>query len=315
MSGAQARWMRKWDHFWRLRRHRADSGVTLVELLVVLLVTAIVMSLAGEFIVNVSTQSSAMLNTVKGINSQTGADLSLIQYLRASTELLGVYNSAGSQIGPSSTQLDMVINDGFNTTNAQPSNWGQTQPYQSNCTNIDVLWWVPTSPAHADAQLVVTSDIPSAGLPSTPPWSSVAANGAAPYNFSPTSPCAPTTGIRALTSYYALSSQTDPVFTYWAWSTTSTSTTSTTVAAPNIPPGLVQLPVTAGGVLPACAIPEVAAVGVHITFLAGPQIPTAGYATDQPTTLNTLVFLIGSSTSGATTTSSSTTSTTSACPE
>jgi hypothetical protein len=57
----------------------------------------------------------------------------------------------------------------------------------------------------------------------------------------------------------------------------------------------------------------VAAVGVHVTFLAGPQTPKEGYAADEPTTLNTLVFLIGSSTSGATTTT--TTSTTVVCPE
>jgi hypothetical protein len=67
-------------------------------------------------------------------------------------------------------------------------------------------------------------------------------------------------------------------------------------------------------VIPVCALSEVAAVGIHVTFLAGPQEPREGYAADQPTTLNTLVFLIGNATAGATT-STTTTSTTSACPE
>jgi hypothetical protein len=295
--------------------------MTLVELVVVLLIVSIVMSLASLLIVNVNRQSSDMLDTISGIQSQTGADLQLIQYLRASTVLLGVYNKAGQQIGPSATELDMVVNDGFQTASAA-SNWGQTQTYQSNCTNIDALWNVPTTPANADAQFVVSTDLPSSGPPNTTPWSGVAANGTGPYSFSPASPCSPMNGaspapVRAISTYYALSAQVDPVFTYWAWTTTASSTTSTTVALPNIPPGLVQLPLVSG-VLPACAIPEVAAVGVHITFLAGPQTPKEGYAADEPTTLNTLVFLIGSSTSGATTTTtqaSTTTTTTVACPE
>jgi prepilin-type N-terminal cleavage/methylation domain-containing protein len=301
-----------------------DSGLTLVELVVVMIIIAVVMSLASLLIVNVNRQSSDMLDTVTGIDSQSGADQQLISYLRASTELLGVYNSGGHQIGPSASELDMVVNDGFGNSSCAPaylitcsytSNWGSTaQAYQSNCTNIDALWSVPTSPANADAVFQVATDLPSTGLPNQAPWSAVAANGTGPYSYSPASPCKPSAaaGFRTISSYFALSAQVDPVFTYWAWSTTATSTTSTTVPIPNIPPGLVQLPLVSG-VLPACAIPEVAAVGVHVTFLAGPQTPKEGYAADEPTTLNTLVFLIGSSTSGATTTT--TTSTTVVCPE
>ena len=145
----------------------------------------------------------------------------------------------------------------------------------------------------------------------------MSANGPGPYTYSPTSPCSPpaSSAIRGISNYFALASQTDPVFTYWGWSTTGASTTSTSIADPNIPPGLIQLPLTTSGVLPQCALNKVAAVGVHVTFLAGPQTPKEGYAADQPTTLNTLVFLIGSSTAGATTTSSSTTTTTGACPD
>jgi hypothetical protein len=63
--------------------------------------------------------------------------------------------------------------------------------------------------------------------------------------------------------------------------------------------------------LPACAINEVAAVGVHITFLAGPQVPTEGYAADEPTTLDTIVYLRGSAMAAAAPTT--TTSTLVAC--
>jgi prepilin-type N-terminal cleavage/methylation domain-containing protein len=314
----QGRFGRRWRHFWQLRSRRGDSGLTLAELVVVLLIVSIVMSLASLLIINVNRQSADMLDTVSGIDSQTGADLQLVQYLQASTRLLGVYNNSGQEIGPSATELDMIVNDGFNTTSTSLSNWGQTQTYQSNCTNIDATWVIPSGGGpNADAQFVVSSDVPSTGPPYTQtPWSNLTtADGAGPYTFSPASPCSPATALRGISSYFALSSQTDPVFTYWAWSTTASSTTSTTVATPNIPPGLVQLPLVSG-VLPACAIPEVAAVGVHVTFLAGPQTPKEGYAADQPTTLNTLVFLIGSSTSGATTTTTpAVTTTTVACSE
>jgi hypothetical protein len=291
--------------------------LTLVELVVTLLVTSIIMTLAGVLVVSVNQQSTDMLDTIKGVESQTGADLSFVQYLRGATELLGVYNNANQQIGPSASELDMVVNDGFSTASSK-SNWGQTQANQSNCTNIDAVWWVPTTPVNADAEFIVSSDIPSTGLPATSPWSSVPANGSGPYTYSPTSLCAPSggaSGIRALSSYFGLAGQVDPVFTYWAWSTTSSSTTSTSVATPDVPPGLLQLPLVSG-VLPACAIPEVAAVGIHVTFLAGPQTPKEGFAADEPTTLNTLVFLVGAATAGATTTTTSAvTTTTTACSE
>jgi hypothetical protein len=68
-------------------------------------------------------------------------------------------------------------------------------------------------------------------------------------------------------------------------------------------------------VVPACAINEVAAVGIHITFLAGPQVPTEGYAADEPTTLDTIVYLRGSAMATTTTTAPTTTTTTTApCP-
>ena len=92
-----------------------------------------------------------------------------------------------------------------------------------------------------------------------------------------------------------LSSQTSPVFTYYSYVGTT------------LTPLSIQNPV------PACALNEIAAIGIHVTFLAGPQIPTEGYAADEPTTLDTIVYLRGSSTAATSTTT--TTSTLVACPE
>lgn len=306
--------------FWTLRHRPDESGLTLVEMIVVLVVISIIVTLSTTLIINANQQTTDMLDTIKGIESQTGAEQAFINFLRGSTELLTVYNSSGTQIGPSNSQLDMVVNEGFKTASG-PSNWGQTQPYQSNCTNVDALYWAPSTPVGADAQFTVSADIPGTGIPNMNPWSGVAALGTGPFNYTPASPCTPpvATGvnpplIHGISNYYALANQPDPVFTYWAWTQNlATTSTTTTVARPEIPPDLVQLPVNASGVLPACAVSDVAAVGVHVTFLAGPQTPHEGFAADEPTTLNTLIFLIGNSTSGATTTTSSTTSTTVAC--
>ncbi len=304
--------------FWTLRHTPDDSGMTLVELVVVLVVISIVMTLSTTLIINANQQTTDMLDTVKGIESQTGAEEAFINFLRGSTEILTVNNSAGAQVAPSTSELDIVVNDGFNTSDAT-SNWGQTQPYQSNCTNVDAIDWTPSSPAGADAQFSVSADIPSTGMPNMSPWSNVAALGPAPYTYSPKSPCAPPVAsganpplIHSISNYYALSNQPDPAFTYWAWQSSLSTTLPAPPAALEVPPGLVQLPVNGSNVLPACAVQDIAAVGVHVTFLAGPQTPHEGFAADQPTTLNTLIFLIGSSTSGATT-STTTTSSTVAC--
>jgi prepilin-type N-terminal cleavage/methylation domain-containing protein len=297
-----------------------DSGFTLVELLVTLLILSIVMSITTALVIAVGQQTTNITDTVQGIQQEGSASAGLIQYLRGAVQILPVYNSAGAQIGPSATQLDVVANDGFNV-NSYTNNYGVTAANQSNCTNIDALWY-KTSTSTA-AAFDISFDVPSSGLPQQLPWSALTStDGTAPYTYSPSSPCSPpTTGtpdteVRTLADYQALSTQVDPVFTYWTFQPGAT-TTSTTLATPNIPPGLVQLP-TAGtaAVLPLCALNRVAAIGVHVTFLAGAQKATNGASTDEPTTLNTLVYLRGSSTSNAPTTSSSTTTTTSTtCPE
>jgi len=52
--------------------------------------------------------------------------------------------------------------------------------------------------------------------------------------------------------------------------------------------GTTLTPLSIQNPVPACALNEIAAIGIHVTFLAGPQIPTEGYAADEPTTLDTI---------------------------
>jgi len=102
-----------------------------------------------------------------------------------------------------------------------------------------------------------------------------------PTAFTPASTCTPTSlKPRTVATYYALSSQKhDDQPGLHVLLLGQLSTDAAPVQTPSVP---------------ACAINEIAAVGVHITFLAGPQVPTEGYAADEPTTLDTIVYLRGS---------------------
>lgn len=100
---------------------------------------------------------------------------------------------------------------------------------------------------------------------------------------------------RTVATYYAYNAQTFPVFTYYKYAGTDLQALTEPV--------------------PACAMNEIVAVGVHVTFLAGPQVPAGGFAADLPTTLDTTVFLHGAGLGTTTTSSSTSTTSTTACPE
>jgi len=62
--------------------------------------------------------------------------------------------------------------------------------------------------------------------------------------------------------------------------------------------------------VPACAYPEIYALGINVSFLAGPQRPAEGYAADLPSTLRTTIYLRNPTSTSSTTTSSTTSTTT-----
>jgi prepilin-type N-terminal cleavage/methylation domain-containing protein len=270
VSGLQ----RALERRWRSAAHDAptasEHGFTALELITVLAILAVVFTIVTSLFVSFNQQTTNTKDSVVGIQEETQAQQTLIQYLRGASQLLPVYASSGAQVGPSAKELDAITSEGFNTST-----------YNSNCTNLDALWFVPSGVAHPDAQFDITFDVPASGPPSGQPWSLITPAVDVPTAFTPASTCTPTSlKPRTVATYYALSSQnmtTSPVFTYYYW----------------VNSVLTPLPVQTPSV-PACAINEIAAVGVHITFLAGPQVPTEGYAADEPTTLDTIVYLRGS---------------------
>ena len=288
MKGLQRAIGRSWPSSARRDPTAPESGFTALELITVLAILAVVFTIVTSLFTSFNQQTTNTKDSVVGIQEETEAQQTLIQYLRGASQLLPVYASSGAQVGPSATELDAITTEGFNTST-----------YNSNCTNLDALWFVPSGVAHPDAQFDITFDVPASGPPSGQPWSSITPAVDVPTAFTPASTCTPTASPkpRTVATYYALSTQnmtTSPVFTYYYWNNTV----------------LTALPLQSG-VLPACAINEVAAVGVHITFLAGPQVPTEGYAADEPTTLDTIVYLRGSAMAAAAPTT--TTSTLVAC--
>ncbi len=287
MSGLQRALERRWPSAERSDPRACERGFTALELITVLAILAVVFTIVTSLFISFNQQTTNTQDSVVGIQEETQAQQTLIQYLRGASQLLPAYNSYGTQVGPSSTELDAITTEGFNTTT-----------YNSNCTNLDALWFKPVGAVHADAQFDITFDVPAAGPPSGLPWSSLIPVDV-PAAFTPASSCTPaSTKPRTVATYFALSSQTSPVFTYYFWNN------SVLTALP------VQTPY-----VPACAINEIAAVGIHITFLAGPQVPTEGYAADEPTTLDTIVYLRGSAMASSATTSTTTTTTTTApCP-
>ena len=296
MSGLQRALERRWPSAARSTPTASDRGFTALELITVLAILAVVFTIVTSLFISFNQQTTNTQDSVVGIQEETQAQQTLIQYLRGASQLLAVYDSSGTQVGPSPTEVDAITSEGFNTST-----------YNSNCTNLDALWFKPSGAVHADAQFDITFDVPASGpaggLGTPPsPWSSVTPAVDVPTTFTPASTCTPAApSPRTVATYFALSSQnmsTNPVFTYYFWNNAV----------------LTALPVQTPYV-PSCAINEIAAVGIHITFLAGPQVPTEGYAADEPTTLATIVYLRGSAMASTATTSSTTTTTTTApCP-
>ncbi|MGO9582069.1 MAG: type II secretion system protein [Acidimicrobiales bacterium] len=290
MNGLQRALERRWPRAARRGPTACERGFTALELITVLAILSVVFTIVTSLFISFNQQTSNTEDSVTAVRQETEAGQTLVQYLRGASQLLAVYDAGGAQVGPSPTELDVVTSAGFNTGT-----------YSSNCTNLDAVWFKPSGAVHDDAQFDITFDVPASGpangAGSPPlPWSSVTPSVDIPTAFDPASPCTPGSSTqRTVATYYALSTQTSPVFTYYEY------------VGPALTPLAIENPV------PACAINEIAAVGIHVTFLAGPQTPTEGYAADQPTTLDTVVFLRGSSTAPTSTTT--TTSTTVACPE
>lgn len=85
-------------------------------------------------------------------------------------------------------------------------------------------------------------------------------------------------------TYYAVNSSS--VFTYYYNDSTSTTTSTSTSTSTSLPAGLAATSTPTNAQLS-----EIVAVGVSVTFLAGPHVPTEGYQAVHPTTFQTTIYL------------------------
>ena len=206
MSGLQRALERRWPSAARSDPRACERGFTALELITVLAILAVVFTIVTSLFISFNQQTTNTQDSVVGIQEETQAQQTLIQYLRGASQLLPVYDSSGTQVGPSATELDAITSEGFNTST-----------YNSNCTNLDALWFKPSGAVHADAQFDITFDVPASGPPSGLPWSSLIPVDV-PAAFTPASSCTPASPTpRTVATYFALSSQTSPVFTYYFW--------------------------------------------------------------------------------------------------
>lgn len=103
--------------------------------------------------------------------------------------------------------------------------------------------------------------------------------------------------VRKIATYFVLApNAATPIFTYYEYAPTG---------APGTLLKMASVPITQ-----TCALQKIVAVGVNVSFFAGPQAtPTRGYAGDIATTLHTTVFLRNTSLIFGSTTTTSTSTT------
>jgi type II secretory pathway pseudopilin PulG len=101
-----------------------------------------------------------------------------------------------------------------------------------------------------------------------------------------------TAASRTIATYYVLAPCTAtpcpaseaPLFTYYEYSTTGSPGSVVAIPATSIP--------EPQGLKEQCALQKIVAIGINISFFAGPSdTPTRGYAADVATTIQTMVFL------------------------
>ena len=114
MSGLRRALERRWPSAARSDPMACERGFTALELITVLAILAVVFTIVTSLFISFNQQTTNTQDSVVGIQEETQAQQTLIQYLRGASQLLPAYNSYGTQVGPSSTELDAITSEGFN---------------------------------------------------------------------------------------------------------------------------------------------------------------------------------------------------------
>jgi type II secretory pathway pseudopilin PulG len=209
---------------------KGESGFTIVETLVTLVVVSLILSLILGFLTNLVQQSTNVSDTMRGVQQDQTAGEALLQYLHGTIVILP---------GSSATVLNASILAGVSSSAPQTA----------------TLTSVLTPPSNPKLDATFTTSLSPDGVH----FSNVA-------------------------TYDAENSS--PVFTYYY----NNYNVTPVVLASTTTPTNAQLS-------------EIVAVGISVTFLAGPQTPKLGYQAIRATEFKTTIYLQNASGAPAPTTS------------
>jgi len=246
----------------------------MIELIVTMTIMILVAGITTGLIIGFQNQATNVGGTVNGARQAQIASTALVQYLRAAIQIAGdpPLNSA-SPPAPTTPVL----------ANAQPDSLGvvadvgtATVVTGTTTTNSEQPTLTPIYATYAPGGV---------GLPTGTGRLTVTfgCGTATPPTTSPTTGCS-SNGTRTVTTFYVLA-PTQPIFTYYEYTpapyTSPPNTTNVEGTIEALPSGF-----------PASCLSNVVAVGINVSFFAGPEaVPTRGYAGDIATTLNTIIYL------------------------
>ncbi len=239
-------------------RQGGDAGFTLIELIVTMAIMLVIMAVMSAFMVGFQQQNENVGATVNGARQAQIAGTALIQYLRATVQIVGSPPINGTCRSPTTLNTTPVLaNAGTNS--------------------LGVVADVGTPAA---AETPTLTPVYVTYTPGTRPLPYGTGTLSVQFGYNGGTGCT----VRVVKTFYMLAPST-PIFTYYAYTSAPyTSPPNTT----NLQGTIAPIP---SGSLSAC-LSSIVAIGIDATFFAGPRaVPTHGYAADVATTLNTIVYL------------------------
>ncbi|MHB1510186.1 MAG: PulJ/GspJ family protein [Acidimicrobiales bacterium] len=248
----------------RRLRHRNEEGMTLIEVIVTLALTAIVMAMATYIVINVLNETTGEAASIQGVQEAQLAERSFTQYLRSAVSLLSIQTNditftAYSGVKDTTVSSTTIPIPQLQTIEAQlcPTK----SPYVDS---LEVIYGLPPAPAAGSSGLheCISPNSPTTTTVSVPSGARLV------EAFDITPPAAGT-----------------DIFTYFQFSGGAFIPFASTAAASADPAA-------------------VAAIAINLTFLPPPASVTKTFHTEFGTTLRTEIYLRNSSSATTTTTTS-----------
>jgi prepilin-type N-terminal cleavage/methylation domain-containing protein len=260
-----------------------EAGFTLIELMVTLAVLALIVGLLMGFIVELVQQSTNVRETMLGVEQDQIAGEGLVQYLHAATVVLPGSNATALEVsilaGEDSTDTPEDVNVG--AVLSPPSSSGLDSVFTTSVTPAE---GTGTQSSINDYDAVPVQTISSVTTTSGSTTVSLSSGG---FTDVLTGMNVTGTGIAIGTTVKAVSGNRLTL----SVSATASGSVTLTFGQPFI------YYYSDDGALSSTMAPtyaemsQVVAVGINVTFLAGPEHPTGGYKAVRPTSFRTTVSL------------------------